>query len=71
MLEFGIDDQPFEFDTTHCAYIPRMVNHGPLVWKEVRRPVIELAMMLGAGTEQEGWANSFFDDAEGIKRRSK
>ncbi len=71
VLEFGIDDQPFEFDTTHCAYIPRMVNHGPLVWKEVRRPVIELAMMLGAGTEQEGWANSFFDDAEGIKRRSK
>jgi len=71
ILEFGIGDELFEFDTTHCAYIPRGVNHGPLAWKEVRRPVIELALMLGAGTEQEAWANSFFDDAEGIKRRSK
>jgi hypothetical protein len=71
ILEFGIADELFEFDTTHCAYIPRGVNHGPLAWKKVRRPVIELALMLGAGTEQEGWANSFFDDAEGIKRRSK
>jgi hypothetical protein len=29
--------------------------HGPLVWHEVRRPHIEMAIMLGAGTLKEGW----------------
>ena len=37
------------------------LNHGPLLWKEVRRPIIEFAMMLGAGIWAEGWEGSFFD----------
>ena len=67
VLEFGIGDDPLEFDTTHCAYIPRGVDHGPLNWKEVRRPLIEFALMLGTGTMAEGWANSFFDLPDGAR----
>jgi hypothetical protein len=70
-LEFGIGDDLLEFDTTHCAYIPRKVDHGPLRWKEVRRPLIEMALMIGAGTLDEGWANSFFDLPGGARRGPK
>ncbi len=55
VLEFGIGDDLLEFDSTHCAYIPRELDHGPLRWKEVRRPLIEMALMVGAGTLDEGW----------------
>ncbi len=61
ILEFGMGEGAIKFDTTHCVYIPKRLNHGPLIWKEVRRPLIELAMMLGAGTWAEGWEGSFFD----------
>ena len=71
VLQFGIGEDLLELDTTHCAYIPRSLDHGPLAWKEVRRPLIEFAMMLGAGTLAEGWANSFFDLPDGGRRGPK
>jgi len=70
-LQFGLGEEFLEFDTTHCVYAPRGTDHGPLRWKEVRRPLIELAMMLGAGTLEEGWANSFFDQPDGSRRGPK
>ena len=69
--QFGVGDDLLEFDTTHCAYIPKGLDHGPLNWKEVRRPLIEFALMLGAGTMAEGWANSFFDLPDGARRGPK
>ena len=63
-LEFGIGNETFEFDTTHCCYLPRQLSHGPIKWKTVRRPMIEMALMLGAATWEEGWKNSFFDAPE-------
>ena len=71
MLQFGVGDDQVELDTTHCAYLPRGVDHGPLVWTEVRRPLIEMAVMLGAGTLAEGWDNSFFDLPDGGRRGPK
>jgi hypothetical protein len=71
VLEFGIGEDALEFDTTHCAYLPRGLDHGPLAWAEVRRPLIEFAVMLGAGTLAEGWANSFFDLPDGGRRGPK
>jgi hypothetical protein len=71
ILQFGIGDELLEFDTTHCAYIPRRVDHGPLIWKEVRRPLIEMALMLGAGIYAEGWENSFFDLPDGERRGAR
>jgi hypothetical protein len=60
-MQFGVGDDLLEFDTTHAAFIPKGLTHGPLIWKEVRRPMIEFAMMLGAGVYAEGWEGSFFD----------
>ena len=71
VLELGIGEDLLQLDTTHCAYIPRGLDHGPLVWAEVRRPLIEMALMLGAGTLAEGWANSFFDLPDGARRGPK
>ncbi|MCE5254580.1 MAG: hypothetical protein LLG45_10325 [Actinomycetia bacterium] len=62
-MRFDLGDDLLEFDTTHCVFIPRELVHGPLIWKEVRRPMIELAVMLGAGTWAEGWEGSFFDES--------
>ncbi len=70
-LQFGVGDELLEFDGTHCAYIPRELDHGPLIWKEVRRPLIEMALMLGAGTYAEGWENSFFDLPDGERRGAR
>ncbi len=61
-MRFDLGDDLTEFDTTHCVFLPKGMNHGPLAWKEVRRPMIELAVMLGAGTWAEGWEGSFFDE---------
>ena len=61
-MRFDLGDELTEFDTTHCVFLPKGVNHGPLAWKEVRRPMIELAVMLGAGTWADGWEGSFFDE---------
>ena len=71
VLHMGVGDGTVELDATHCVYLPRGVDHGPLVWKEVRRPFIEWAFMLGAGTLDEGWANSFFDLPDGARRGPK
>lgn len=70
-LQFGIGEELLEFDTSHCVYLPKTTDHGPLMWKQVRRPLIELAMMLGAGTLAEGWTNSFFDLPDGSRRGPK
>jgi hypothetical protein len=61
-MRFDLGDEPTEFDTTHCVFLPKGMNHGPLVWEEVRRPMIEIAMMLGAATWAEGWEGSFFEE---------
>ena len=67
-LQFGIGEDLIEFNTNHCVYLPKGMDHGPLIWKDVHKPLIELAMMLGAGTLAEGWENSFFDLPDGSRR---
>jgi hypothetical protein len=58
-LQFGIGGDMLNFNTSNGAFIPKGLIHGPLVWKNVRKPHIEMAIMLGAGTVQEGWADSW------------
>ena len=45
-LQFGICEELLEFNTSHCVYLQKTTDHGPLLWKQVRRPSIQLAMML-------------------------
>lgn len=70
-LQFGMGEDMLDLNTNHCMYIPRGMDHGPLIWKEVRKPLIEMAIMLGAGTLAEGWENSFFDLPDGSRRGPK
>ncbi len=57
-IEFCVSGQPLLFDTTTALFVPKGVKHGPLTWKKFKKPHIELAMMLGAGSIEEGWSRS-------------
>jgi hypothetical protein len=60
-LEIGIGGELFTVNSSSAAFIPKGVRHGPLTWKKVRKPHIEMAIMLGAGSYKEGWGDAFFD----------
>jgi hypothetical protein len=67
-MEFGMGDDLLQFNKSYGMWIPRGVVHGPLNWHEVRKPHIEMAIMLGAGTLMEGWGGSFFGE-DGVRMR--
>jgi hypothetical protein len=48
-LEFMVDDEPIVINKTSALYIPKGVPHGPLTWKRVTRPHIEMAIVVGTG----------------------
>jgi hypothetical protein len=52
-LEFNMGDNKLMFDKSFAMWIPKGVVHGPLIWHNVRKPHIEMAIMLGAGTLEE------------------
>jgi hypothetical protein len=60
-MEFCMGGKPFAVNTSFAAFIPKGVSHGPLTWKKVRKPHIEMAMMLGAGSWKDGWGDSGID----------
>jgi quercetin dioxygenase-like cupin family protein len=63
-IEFYIGGQPVTFNTTTGIFIPRGVKHGPATWKKFKKPHIEMAMMLGTGSYEQGWADSGIDEPE-------
>ena len=52
-IEFTVGGEPLVFDRTSALFVPAGVKHGPVVWKKVRRPHLQMAMVLGAGTLDE------------------
>jgi hypothetical protein len=67
-LEFDMGNDEMIFNKSFGMWIPKGVLHGPLKWHKVRKPHIEMAIMLGAGTVAEGWDGSFFGpDGKRIK----
>ena len=60
-MTFGVGGDHMKFDKNYAVYIPRGVMHGPLIWHNFRKPHIEMAIMLGAGTLKEGWGFDFSD----------
>lgn len=67
-MTFGIGGHNMRFNKNYAMYIPRGVKHGPLIWHEWRKPHIEMAIMLGAGTLKEGWG---FDIIDMLNRRKQ
>jgi len=60
-MTFGIGGEEMKFNNNFAMYIPKGVVHGPLIWHKVRRPHIEMAIMLGAATLKEGWGYDIGD----------
>jgi hypothetical protein len=52
-IEFTVGGEPLVFDRTSALFVPAGVKHGPVIWKKVRRPHLQMAMVLGAGTLSE------------------
>ncbi|MFC2070766.1 hypothetical protein ACFLTB_06320 [Chloroflexota bacterium] len=63
-MDFGLGGELFSLDTSFGVFIPRSMPHGPLNFKACKKPYIEMAIMLGAGTHAEGWADSFFNRSD-------
>lgn len=49
-IEFYLGGQPLKVDRTSSIFVPKGVKHGPLIWKRVSGPHLEMAIMPGAGT---------------------
>lgn len=69
VMQFGMGDDLLTFDTSYAMYIPKGLKHGPLIWNKVEKPFIEMAIMLGCGTMQEGWGDSFISPPGGEVKR--
>jgi len=49
-FEMVIDGETVTINKTHSLYLPKGLKHGPITWKRVDRPVIEMTITLGGGT---------------------
>jgi len=49
-IEFVVGGEKIVIDKTSALFIPRGVEHGPLTWKKVEKPHIQMVVMPGAGT---------------------
>jgi hypothetical protein len=66
-IEIYVGGQPLTFSTTTALFMPKGVKHGPLTWKKVVKPHIEMAIMLGNGNMMEAWGHSgAFERKEGF-----
>lgn len=52
-IEFTVGGQPLVFNTTSALFVPAGTKHGPVTWKKLTRPHLQMAMVLGAGTMAE------------------
>ena len=48
-IEFVVWCEPLKIDRTSALFVPRGVKHGPLTWKRVDKPHIQMAIVLGGG----------------------
>jgi hypothetical protein len=52
-IEFVVGGQPLKINKTSALYVPAGVVHGPLTWKSVTRPHLQMTVIMGAGTLAE------------------
>ena len=51
-VELVIDGESYVTDRTHLFYLPKKMKHGPITWRRVDRPLIEMTIALGASTAE-------------------
>ncbi len=49
-IEFVVGGEKIVINTTSALFVPKGVEHGPLTWKSVEKPHIQMVVMPGAGT---------------------
>jgi hypothetical protein len=52
-IEFLVGGEPLVFDRTSAIFVPAGVKHGPVTWKKVTRPHLQIAIVIGGGTVAE------------------
>ena len=52
-IEFVVGDSPLKINKTSALYVPKGVVHGPLTWKSVSRPHLQMTIIMDAGTLAE------------------
>jgi len=52
-IEFVVGGEPLKINKTSALYVPAGVVHGPLTWKSVTRPHLQMTIIMGAGTLAE------------------
>jgi hypothetical protein len=62
-LEFMVEGEPVKIDKTSALYIPKGVKHGPLIWKKVSSPHIEIAIVVGTGNYDEAQPGGYKNEA--------
>ena len=60
-MRFDVGNDKLEFNTNYCIWLPKGVTHGPLIFYDVKKPFIEMAIMLNAGTVEEYRDDSNFE----------
>jgi len=57
-MEYGLGGDLLQYNTSYAIFIPKGLRHGPLSWKRVRKPHVEMAIVFGLGTFQERMEDS-------------
>ena len=52
-IEFTVGGQKLTINRTSALFIPKGVEHGPLTWRRVDKPHLQMVVMPGAGTLKE------------------
>jgi len=60
-MRFDVGGERLEFDTNYCIWLPKGMSHGPLEWFDVKKPFIEMAIILGGGTVEEYAGDANFE----------
>ena len=63
-IEFVVGGETLVIDKTSALFIPRGVDHGPLTWKSVEKPHIQMVVMPGAGTLAESNPAGYIPDGD-------
>lgn len=52
-IECVVGGEPLKINKTSALFVPKGVVHGPLTWKSVSRPHLQMTIIMGAGTLAE------------------
>ncbi len=61
-IEFIVGGEKIIIDKTSALFIPKGVEHGPLTWKSVEKPHIQMVVMPGAGTLKDSNPAGYIPD---------